>query len=525
MAFREVRVFEVREVLRVWLAGEGVRSIERLVGVDRKTVRRYVGAAESLGLVRDGGEEQLTDVLVGMVVEAVWPHRTDGHGESWRLLAANHDQIAEWVEADLTAVKIHELFGRRGVVVPCRTVQRYVLEVCGRSRGRGPTVRVADGEPGDELQVDFGRMGLIFDRERDRNRVVHALIFTACFSRHCFVWLTHRQTTEAVIAGFEAAWVFFGGVFRTVIPDNMAAIVDDADALEPRLNQAFVEYAQARGFVVDPARVRRPQDKPRVERTVAFVRRSFFAGEVFIDLADAQRRAEAWCATRAGLRVHGTTQARPAEVFATEEQPRLGPAPTEVYDLPIYATAKVHRDHHIEVARALYSVPGSLIGHRVEVRADRSLVRIFARGQLVKVHPRQPPGRRSTDPDDLPSHKTAYALRDLDRLRRMAAGHGDAIGAYASALLEHPLPWTKMRQVYALLGLVKKWGAARVEVACASALDHEVVNVGLIGRMLERGTEHAAIQPALPGTVIAGRFARDAEHFAVKHTDHAGQAR
>jgi hypothetical protein len=151
MAFREVRVFEVREVLRLWLGGEGIRAIERLVGLDRKTVRRYVAAGEAAGLVRDGGEEQLTDVLVGMVVEAVRPHRVDGRGESWRLLAVNHDQVAAWVEADLTAVKIHELLGRRGVRVPCRTVQRYVLEVCGRSRGRGPTVRVADGEPGDEI--------------------------------------------------------------------------------------------------------------------------------------------------------------------------------------------------------------------------------------------------------------------------------------------------------------------------------------------------------------------------------------
>jgi hypothetical protein len=143
-------------VLRLWLAGEGIRATERLVGLDRKTVRRYVAAGEAAGLVRDGGEEQLTDALVGMAVEAVRPHRLDCHGESWRLLAANHDQIAAWVEADLTAVKIHELLGRRGVVVPCRTVQRYVLEVGGRSRGLDPTVRVADGEPGDELQVDFG---------------------------------------------------------------------------------------------------------------------------------------------------------------------------------------------------------------------------------------------------------------------------------------------------------------------------------------------------------------------------------
>src|SRR3954463_15818527 len=491
MAFREVRVFEVREVLRLWLGAEGSRATERLVGFDRKTVRRYVEAAVELGLVSDGGEAQLSDVFIGMVVEAVRPHRSDGHGAAWRLLEANHEVIAGWVADDLTGVKIAELLARRGVEVPCRTVQRYVAEVLGRTRGRGGTVRIADGEPGDELQVDFGRMGFIADPVTGRRRVVHALIFTAVFSRHCFVWLTFQQTTEAVIAGCEAAWAFFGGVFATLIPDNLSAVVDGADPLEPRFNQAFVEYAQARGFKIDPARVRSPQDKPRVERQVQFVRGSFFAGETFIDLADAQRRIEIWCRQRAGLRVHGTTQQRPAEVFATEEHPRLGPGPTEHYDVPVYASAKVHRDHHIEVARSLYSVPGALIGARVEVRADRTLVRIFHRGQLVKIHPRQEPGRRSTDPDDLPTHKTVSAMRDLDKLQRMAAAHGPAIGAYASALLDIPLPWTKMRQVYALLGLVNKWGVARVEAACASALEHEAINVGLVGRMLERGTETA----------------------------------
>jgi len=519
MAFREVRVFEVREVLRLWLVNEGYRSIERLSQVDRKTVRRYVEAAIAFNLDRGGGEEQLTDLFIGLVVEAVRPHRVDGHGEAWRQLGSHHDQIQGWVDDDLTGVKIHELLDRRGVRVPVRTVQRYVAEVCGRARGQGSTVRVADGEPGDECQVDFGRLGLLLDVETGRNRVVWALLFTACYSRHQFLWLTFRQTTEAVIEGCEAAWVFFGGVFRTVIPDNMAAIVDGADAINPRLNQAFVEYAQARGFHIDPTRVRHPKDKPRVERAVPFARNSFFAGEHFIDLADAQRRAVEWCRVRAGLRVHGTTQARPAEVFADEEQPKLLPAPTGPYDLPLYSQPKVHRDHHVEIAKALYSVPGNLIGFRVDARADRCLVRIFHRGQLIKVHPRMAPGRRSTDPADLPSHKTAYAMRDLNLLQRMAAGHGQAIGAYAAALLDSPLPWTRMRQVYALLGLVKKWGAERVETACRSSLDHEVINVGLIGRMLERGTEGTAIQPALPGTVIPGRFARDPGHFAVRAPD------
>jgi hypothetical protein len=355
----------------------------------------------------------------------------------------------------------------------------------------------------------------LFDVDTERRRVCHALIFTAVYSRHCFVWLTFTQTLASVITGFEAAWVFFGGVFKVVIPDNMGTVVDHAHATDARLNEAFTEYAQARGFVIDPARVRSPQDKPRVERAVSFVRGSFFAGESFLDLADAQRHAETWCLTRAGMRIHGTHQCRPVELFRTEEAARLLPAPAGVYDLPIYATAKVHRDHHIEVAKALYSVPGDLIGQHVQVRADRQLVRVSHRGAVVKVHPRGKPGSRTTDPADLPTERTAYALRDLDHLQHLAAGHGPAIGAYAAAILTHPLPWTKMRQVYALLGLVKRWGPDRVEAACARALEAEAINVALIGRMLERATETTTIrtEQGVPPIVVAGRFARDPAEF------------
>src|SRR5437588_9073517 len=491
MSFREVQVFEIREVLRLWLRGEGQRSIERLSAVNRKTVVRYIGAATACGLVRDGGESQLSDELLGQGCERVRPHRRDGHGGGWATLRSHHDWLKGWLVDDgLTVGRAHELLGRQGFDVAERTVHGYALEVLGVGRSARPsTVRVADGEPGQELQMDFGKMGLIPDPASGKRRVVHALIFTAVFSRHTFVWLTFRQTTEAVISGCEAAWAFFGGVFHVVIPDNLTAVVDKADRLEPRLNQAFMEYAQARGFVTDPARVRTPTDKPRVERVVSFTRSSMFAGESFVDLDHAQRHAEQWCRTRAGLRTHATTQCRPAELFALEEQPRLLAAPTSPYDLPVYAKPKVHRDHHIEVAKALYSIPGNLIGQRVDARADRALVRIFHRGQLVKVHPRMAAGARSTDPADLPAHKTAYALRDVEALKRMAARHGVAIGAYADAVLDHPLPWTKMRQVYALLGLVKRWGAERVEAACGRALEAEAISVPLIGRMIERATE------------------------------------
>ena len=511
--FREVRVYEIREVLRLWVRGEGLRSIERMAEMDRKTVRRYVAAAVEAGLVRDGGEGQLSDQLLASVCEKVRPQRPAGRGGAWEALVANHELLKRWLVDDgLTVVKAGELLARQGTVVPERTLHRYALEVLGVGRSaRRTTVRVADGEPGVEVQIDFGKMGLIADPGSGRRRVVQALIFTACFSRHCFVWLSFTQTTEAVIAGCEAAWAFFGGIFAVLIPDNMSSVIDKADPINPRLNQCFVEYAQARGFLIDSARVRTPTDKPRVERQVPFVRNSFFAGETFVDLADAQRRAEAWCRGRAGLRTHGTTQLRPAEHFALEEAPRLLPAPTSAYDVPVYANPKVHRDHHIEVAKALYSIPGDLIGARLDVRADQKLVRVCYRGQVIKVHPRQAPGGRVTDPADLPAEKTPYAMRDLEHLHRLAAEHGPAIGAYAAAILDHPLPWTKMRQVYALLGLVGRWGPERVEAACARAAEAEAFNVRLIGRMIERATEAGAAPPAPPAPA---RFARDPEHFA-----------
>ena len=251
-------MIEIVEMLRLWLQGLGLREVARLSGTDRKTVRRYVDRARACGLDRDGGDSQLTDELLAAVIAEVRPHRPTGKSLAWETIAAEHEQIKAWLKDGLTLTKIHTLLGRRGVVVSYRTLHRYATTELGFGR-RQATVPVADCEPGAEVQVDFGRLGLLIDAGDGRRRVVHGLIFTAVYSRHMFVWPTYRQTLNDVIAGFEAAWVFFGGVFAVVIPDNMKAIVTTAHATEPRLNDAFREYAQARGFAVDPTRVRSPK--------------------------------------------------------------------------------------------------------------------------------------------------------------------------------------------------------------------------------------------------------------------------
>jgi len=513
MAFREVSVVQIKEVLRLWLRGVGERRIADGVGIDRKTVRRYVEAARTLGLNRSGAERQITDELIGQLVECVRPHRPDGHGDAWRVLLREEPRIKAWVEDGLTVVKIGVLLARSGVDVPHRTLARFCVDRLGTARRATTTVRVADPPPGVELQVDFGRLGLVPDGER--RRVCHGLVFTACYSRHTFVWPTFCQTTAEVIRGFEAAWGFFGGVFPVVIPDNMRAIVTVAEHTAPRLNDVFLEYAQARGFSVDAARVRTPTDKPRVERTIHYVQHNFFAGETFVDLAHCRRAAESWCRTTAGTRIHGTTLLRPIEAFRVDEAPRLLPGPGTPFDTPVWSEPKVHRDLHVEVDRALYSVPRQFVGQRLRARRDATTIKLYARGELVKVHARVAPGQRSSDPADFPPGTSVYATRDVASLVRMAGEHGHHVEAMARAVLEHPLPWTKMRQVYRLVGLAKKWGSTRLNDACRRALEAESHDVNLVARMLQRATttdETELFAPQLP----TGRFARDPGEFRVR---------
>jgi transposase len=521
MAFREVLVTEVKEVLRAWLSGLGKRPAAARAGVNVKTAARYVRAAQEAGLSRDGGEGQLTDELTGLVVGAVRPARPAGHGSSWEALAARKDEIVGWVGQDLTLVKVGELLERSGTAVPYRTLARFAAAECGYSSGRpGVTVRVDDPPPGREVQVDFGYLGMIPDG--DRRRRLHALVFTAVFSRYCYVYLTFPQTTLAVIAGCEAAWRFFGGVFPVLVPDNLKPVVDAADRLEPRWNREWLEYAQARGIAVDPARVRSPQDKGRVESGVKFTQRSFFAGEQFVDIADAQRRADDWSRVRAGMRVHGTTRLCPAEAFAGDEAPLLMAVPDAPYRVPAWSEAKVQRDFHVRAQNAFYSVPCGLIGQQVTVRADDALVKVYHRGQVVKVHPRQRAGGRSSDAADFPPGTDVYARRDVDRLQKMAAARGEAVGLYAARILDTDLPWTKMRAVYALIGLARTYGNGPVDQACAAALELDVISVPKIRSIVEKGTGAQAAQEAArarqagaaAGKVLAARFARDPREFA-----------
>jgi hypothetical protein len=207
-------------------------------------------------------------------------------------------------------------------------------------------------------------------------------------------------------------------------------------------------------------------------------------------------------------------------VFETLEKASMLAPPPERFDVPLWVEAKVHPDHHIQVARALYSVPTQYLHKYVRVRADQALVKIYVGTELIKMHPRQKPGGRSTDPSDYPAGKAAYAFRSIDALLGQAKEKGTHVGTYAERLLSGPLPWTRMRQTHALLRLCDKYGNGRVEAICQTALAFDLVDVARISRMLKTATQPA--QPARSDGKLVQlplplpRFARSEKHFATR---------
>lgn len=256
-------------------------------------------------------------------------------------------------------------------------------------------------------------------------------------------------------------------------------------------------------------------EKPKVERGIPYARQDFFQGERFRDLVEMQARAVVWCRDLAGTRVHGTTRQVPRVVFETVEQPALLPLAPEPFDRPTWAWATVHPDHHIQFRRALYSVPTRYLRQRVEVRGDSRLVRIYHHGELIKVHAPQPPGGRSTDYTDYPAERAPYAMRAPDACARQGEQVGPAVGQFVRVLLSGTFPWARLRQAQKLLRLADRYGAERVNAACARALAFDLLDVRRVERILRTALERAP-GPTERGAVMVlpARFARPPQSFA-----------
>ena len=510
MADKEYTVIEILDVLRRHTAGDNISAIARSIGMDRKTVRKYIRIAEVKGLAAGS---DLEEVAYAVFMEIHGSEDNDGNVRDGILLS-HKEAISDWLEReDLTLTKVHMKLLRIGVQTSYSSLYRFTQEHLGMTGNHG-TVRMAETEPGEVAEVDFGRLGYLFDKALNRMRALHALVVTLVMSRYQYVHITHKQDLPALIGGIEEAWKFFGGVTKRLIIDNMKAAVVKSSRYEPVFNRTFLEYSQYRGFIIDPAVAHHPQGKATVERQISYVRENFYKGEQFIDAEHVQREALKWCTDVAGMRIHGTTRKRPKIVFEGQEKAHLLQMQEERFDIPKWGTVTVHPDHHIRFGNALYSLPTEYIGKKVEIRADSRLIRIYHQGEVIKTHPVVPEGRRSTDYEDYPAHKTPYAMRNCDYYISKGKEAGANCGSFMEQLLSGDFPWSRLRQAQKLIRLTEKYGTVRVEQACGRALSFSLIDVFRLERIINQAFCNEAEKGGdKRGIVVPARFGRPAEYF------------
>ena len=423
---------------------------------------------------------------------------------TWPAIEAHRDYIHAQLQAGVTVATIHQrLACERGLTASVASLRRWVAanlpEEVRRSRVR--VLNPSPARPGQEAQIDYGRLGRWVDPGSGRTHTVWAFVMVLACSRHQFVWPTLRMDQQAWTAAHVEAFAFFGGVPARLVPDNLKTGVDKPDLYDPRINRCYAELAVHYDTLVDPARAFKPRDKPRVERPMPYVRDSFWRGREFTSIEQMRAEAARWARDVAGQRAcRPLGGAAPAAVFAAVEAPALGPLPARPFVLATWSTGKVGPDIHVKVGPALYSVPWRLIGQRVEARSTQSVVQLIHAGQVVATHARAERGRR-TNFDHYPPEKIAFHMRTPTWCRRRAAEVGPACTAVIDQLLQVNALY-RLRAAQGVLGLVDKHSPERLEAACARATTVGDPSYRTIKGILAAGTEHdtghAPTRPAAP---------------------------
>jgi hypothetical protein len=237
------------------------------------------------------------------------------------------------------------------------------------------------------------------------------------------------------------------------------------------MNRAYAELASHYGVLPDPARVRKPKDKARVERAMPYVRDSFWRGRTFTSLQQIQQAAVVWCDEVANVRKHRSLDgATPRSVFDAVEAPALQPLPRNEFVLATWSVGKVGVDCHLKVGPALYSVPWRLIGQQLHARTAGGTVQILHENKVVATHIRLPRGR-ATDFEHYPPEKIAFHMRNPTWCRNEASKIGPATAAVIDELMEHTAIH-RLRSAQGIIGLAGRPGIGpdRLEAACARAL-------------------------------------------------------
>lgn len=503
------------ELVRLHRQRRPVREIARLLKISPNTERKYRHILRKEGLlVGDPDDLPSLERLRQLLPAQRRPEQEYSSIEKWR------PQLEELLAKGLGPTAIHAALSQfDDFDGSLSSVKRFSLAV---AAARGPRPEDVDipvvTAAGEVAQVDFGDVGELLDPATGKSRKAYVFVMVLCYSRHMFAKVVFDQRVETWLQLHVEAFDFFGGVPRDVVPDNLKAAVIrhafDPDDL-PVFNRAYRELARHYGFVIDPTPPRSPKKKGKVERSVRYVKSSFFGPRSFRDIQDANQQLETWVLETAGMRTHGTTGWQPLVEFQVAEKATLRALPAKPFRTVSWKRATVGTNSHVTFDRSFWSVPWTHMEQIAYVRATTDQVEILVDDVVVAVHARQPRQRWHTQETHLPEGRRDLRHRSREFWEARADAIGDEVGAFIRGVFDTDEVQRPLRRVASMLRTLEDVSPERAKAACLRAAYFGCHRADELARILRKGLDREPLPGTAmtPGWVTEPRYARSAQSF------------
>ncbi len=511
-------MLEIKEVLYRYQKGFSIKKITRSLGIARNTVRDLIRRAQEFGLKKEESCLQDIEPIAAQLIESKKKQSSNQKKTSQDLLASYHDQLSLWWEEPyMTATQMARLLDERyQVQVSERSMRRYVADSF-KKKLLATTVHL-EAIPGQEAQVDFGYVGYMVDPIKSKLRKAYAFVMTLSYSRHRFVRFVFNQDVKTWIDCHIKAFEFFGGVPSCIILDNLKSGVISPDIYDPTINKSYSELEHYYSFIADPAKVRVPEHKGKVERSIPLVRQQVLAGRNFATIEEANKYALKWCRHEIAQRITRTTGHTPWDLFTNKEKACLKPLPEVVYEMAVWQEAKVHRDCHVVFEGSFYSVPYAYVGQTAWIKATQRLIELYFKEKKIKAHPRsQQKGQWITDQQDYPESAQRFLEFNVETCLQEGKTLGQHVHLFLKEILDGNPSKTAQRKAQAVLRLCQQFDKNQVEEACQRCLQFENIQYQSLKRILTEGISDNFKEEINKPVSPALAFLRKAHEFASIH--------
>lgn len=494
---------KVREILRLQRLGVSQRRIAETCHCSRNTVQEVVTRSNVVGLS--------------------WPLPDDCDDTylAARLYPDKNSEVifrpSQKMEPDYTY--IHAELVRKGVTMTllwseyataCQVADQDFLrysQFCQKYRDYAQVTKATmhiEHKPGDTCSVDWAGTTLnVIDRYSGEVLQAYLFVGTLDCSKYTFAEAFPSQKIESWIAAHIHMFEYFGGVPETLVPDNCKTATIKASNYDPILNKSYAELAEHYNCAIIPARMRKPKDKPSVEKAVGIATTWIIAAlrsQIFFSFTELNQaikeKLEAFN-NKPFQKLAGNRRS----AFLGEETTALQPLPQTPFEMAFWKTATVSFNYHIEIDKSYYSVPYQYIKYKMDVRLTQKAIEVFYANRRLCSHPRHfgKPGHYSTNPDHMPPNHREYLAWNAGRFLNWA----DRIGVNTKVIVQQILASRKVEQqayksCFGLLKLADQYSAVRLEKACERAVYLQSPSYSTVRNVLKSGQDKNPVQKENP---------------------------